>query len=67
MNRQPWHHASSVLFTATKPLEPEDLSRILKSALAKLSEEERGGIVIDSIDVEHTEPAAGDPADMVTS
>lgn len=65
MNRQPWHHTSSVLFTAAKPLEPEDLSRILKSALAKLSDKERGGIVIDSIDVEHTEPAAGDPADLV--
>lgn len=67
MNRQPWHHASSVLFTATEPLQPEDLSRILKSALARLSEEERKGIVVESIDVEYTGPRAGRSADLEAS
>ncbi len=61
MNKQPFYHQASVLFTGTETIPGEEVERVIEAAFAKAFKKKfvRGSVTVETCD---SEP--GDPADL---
>ena len=59
MNKQPFYHEISILFTATKPLTEEELEHVADELRADKD------VLNDSVQIQFVESEAGDPADLM--
>ncbi len=64
MNKQPYYHRATLLFTATRPVDRQELVDLLNEAIEKLPKDDRADIVV-SVDVENCDSEPGDPADLL--
>jgi hypothetical protein len=60
MNKQPFYHEVSILFTATRELTRAEIAEAVIPVLAKLPD-----VLADSVDVEYATADPGDPADLL--
>lgn len=58
MNKQPWYHEATILFTGTRAFTQEELTKLLQRIT-------RRDIVKGSIEVVAVEAEPGDPADLM--
>jgi hypothetical protein len=59
MNKQPWYHGASVLFTTTMPVTEEQFIAAMQKALKPY------GVVYVEVEGEYMDPEAGDPTDLM--
>lgn len=64
MAAQPFYHQASILFTSTESVNREELTDLLRKAIAKLEKKNRLGILIDTVECEEVSDEPGDPADL---
>jgi hypothetical protein len=57
VNKQPFYHEATILFTATKPLSKDELEALLKTLKS-------GHVLHESFEVDSLEAEPGDPADL---
>ena len=60
MNKQPFYHEVTVLFTATRPLDESEVQALLEKSL-KNKDIVKGTVQIDG----YEDPEPGDPADLM--
>lgn len=65
MNKQPFYHTATILFTATESINGDQLATLLMKALEQMTALERSTIIPDSIVTECIDSEPGDPADLV--
>ena len=61
MNKQPFYHRATILFTATEPFTIQDLETTLRLAL----KDRRTAIIVNTIIAEECDSEPGDPADLI--
>lgn len=59
MNKQPFYHVATVLFTATRRIDREEFEKALKLVKFK-------GLVRYSMECEQLDAEAGDPTDLMS-
>jgi hypothetical protein len=63
MNKQPFYHVASVLFTATRRIDRDEFEKALKKAFESIK---TPGLLKRSLECEQIGSEAGDPADLVS-
>jgi ABC-type Zn uptake system ZnuABC Zn-binding protein ZnuA len=61
MNKQPFYHRATILFTATSEYSEKDLQALLRA----LKTRKIKTILVDTIVVEECDAEPGDPADLI--
>lgn len=70
VNKQPFYHRAVILFTATRSIGNEELTKILHDAFQYYENYahygiQTTGIILDTIDIEECDSEAGDLQDLV--
>lgn len=66
MNKQPFYHRATVLFTVARPLSEEEIMNALEIGLRNILSSEFDNYVDRSVEVEEfEEPEAGNPDDLM--